>query len=74
MIRRMLESPVNAAVLGALIVEEADDGSTALKALETATCTHRLVADNALVVEREGDEKVDLEEGGSKKRSDLGIH
>ena len=32
----MLESPVNAAALGEVIVEEADDGTTALKALEAA--------------------------------------
>ena len=36
MIRRMLESSTNAAVLGDVIVEEADDGTTALQALKTA--------------------------------------
>ena len=37
MIRRMLESPMNAAALGEVIVEEADDGTTALQAMKTAT-------------------------------------
>jgi CheY-like chemotaxis protein len=33
-IRRMLESSINAAVMGEVIVEEADDGSTALRLLQ----------------------------------------
>jgi hypothetical protein len=32
----MLESSMNAAILGDVIVEEADDGATALQALKTA--------------------------------------
>ena len=36
MIRRMLESPINTAALGEVVVEEADDGTTALTALKAA--------------------------------------
>ena len=42
----MLESPMNAATLGEVVVEEADDGTTALQALKTATLPCRIEANS----------------------------
>ena len=78
MIRRMLESSMNAVALGEVIVEEADDGTTALQAMkkvtEASSDGHDCDSSQDYIVE-EFDEEVALgeKEEGSKKRSDMGF-
>ncbi len=76
MIRRMLEAPMNATALGDVMVEEADDGTTALKALKNAAVAQRLSEDNGdrCYVEEvvgEGLEAVENEEKSSDAGFDL---
>jgi len=69
----MLESSTNASALGEVIIEEADDGSTALQALQTLA--HNTIRemppegnrkDNAGSSSSKVDDQVDLEAGGMR--------
>ena len=66
MIRRMLESSMNAEALGEVLVEEADDGRTALQALESAAGSDKVDHNG----NRKGDtgKEIDLEEGGPRHK------
>ena len=69
----MLESAINATALGGVVVEEADDGTTALQAMQTAVsdCSS-CVESGEDASQAGGRQQVDLEVGGGAMQARSG--
>ena len=69
MLRRMLENRTNAKVLGGeVLVEEADDGLTALEALKSATGCHKKLNNHVGKRNEDAGKESDLEEGDPRQK------